>query len=815
MGELKRWQVNTDSPYMLRLAADARISQTHQHNDHVWLLEVGDVHTETLTLQTDYGRRVKQTNLRVAWWHNNRAVLQYQAYAVPPIFVSVAPGFARTQGQITADIHFIAEFWVMESQAVGVRYTLTNNGHQTETLRADLLADVLRESSSVQKAIHPFEEESLLGQYALSLGFLPELEPMVMLEGATIADLKTLNISAELTIPAGQSQKIRWVHAGLSTKSASLALAKFWLSQDWDKAFANIEAAAQAIPQIETGDPDTDAALAFSYQQLLQSVIRPDEGLPYALVDSTRCAYPTRGYNSPPQQAWLTPHTTYLSVLALASVDSGLAQDAIKNFFALQQADGSIDMALQAGKSGLLCPPILARLTWEIYQLTEDLTFLKEAYPKLLAFFNRWSSSDVDADYDILPEYQDERQTGYTFWPTFGSREKWAQNADIRLTETPDMAAYLLAECVALASIAREIGDAGAYELANRLTDLRRLLDALWREDLNRYAYRDRDTDITTRYLEVLPESRADEEHLIALDLAQPSRVILRLLGGTSAPPKATISVTGAKSDGTPYTETLSIDEKRWGYGFGTMITDTHFTRIDRMTSDGLSRVYKLTAYTADYSRLDINAVLPIILEGLPAEKSNALVDLLKDSAHFLQPNGLTIVSASDADYDPASARGGGGVWPYWLTLIGEGLIANGHAEEVVIFLKRLLKVQAIVLKETKQFAQFYHAEEAVGLGIKGHVSGIVPLYLVLRLMGVQIVNYRRVHISAGFAWGDAVTITQHHVTVTRSAQSIEVTFPTGYSTVLTPTDDLQTVEDPSVPLDLQPYKRITPPIHK
>ncbi|HRF98232.1 MAG TPA: hypothetical protein PLZ51_23655, partial [Aggregatilineales bacterium] len=81
---------------------------------------------------------------------------------------------------------------------------------------------------------------------------------------------------------------------------------------------------------------------------------------------------------------------------------------------------------------------------WNIYQFTEDRAFLEEAFPKLLRFYQRWMENDKDQD--SMPEWEHERQMGYVFFPTFGNNQAWAQNVDINITESPDMAAYIISE---------------------------------------------------------------------------------------------------------------------------------------------------------------------------------------------------------------------------------------------------------------------------------------------------------------------------------------------------------------------------------
>jgi len=179
---------------------------------------------------------------------------------------------------------------------------------------------------------------------------------------------------------------------------------------------------------------------------------------------------------------------------------------------------------------------------------------------------------------------------------------------------------------------------------------------------------------------------------------------------------------------------------------------------------------------------------------------AEALIERITDENAFLQPNGLTLVAADDPGFDPAGAVGGGGVWPYWTTLIAEGLIARGQNQLATTLLKRLLAAQTAVLTETNQFAEFYHTSENRGLGDEGRISGAVPLYLLMRVLGVQIRDARGVWVGGPFTWGASVTVKQHGVVVMRSENATKVTFPSGHSVDLTADAPWQWVEDAAPP---------------
>ncbi|MCU0479629.1 MAG: hypothetical protein MUE54_00290 [Anaerolineae bacterium] len=791
----------------LQLAADARLSKVNYTDDHIWDWVFEDEKLAPLTLRTRYGGRVGRVSLIPQWIHSGRTIGTPQTYAKAPRLTAFAPAFARAEGAITSTLSLIAEYWVMESNAVGGRFTISNTGAVSETLELSLMGDILHDKKTDLAII------TLISQsHALSLGRYANLEPIVMLENAQAkaqSGKAQPIITSKLTIEAGQSVRVRFVHAGLNRMGDSLNRAMYWLEQNWDEAFATIEKASQSIPSIQTGDANLDTLIALSYHHLLQAFISPTNTLPHASFVATRQSergYSARGDGNDFDRSWngQPAHLAYLVSLAISPISAELAQGVLKNFLATQTHDGKVEikpsLAPQPPSERHLCPPILARMAWHIYQYTEDRTFLEETFPKLLRFYQKWVESDIDQD--AMPEWEHERQMGYVFFPTFGNNQAWAQNVDIRITESPDMATYMISETIYLSYISHVLGKTDGYGLLNKITKLQAFLEKLWRESLGRYSYQDRDTDLATPYIPIFMELPADERVPVALSLEDAARIQVHLIGGTSQAPKATLHITGTAPNGDPLHERADVKSHFiWGYGNGFYTSRNLFKTVDEVYFEGVSRVYKFTAHTVDFSRPDINGLLPLALEGIPENRAESLIKLLTDPAQFWRKSGMSIVSAKDPNYDPSSAVGGGGVWSYWTTLIGEGLIEYGRADITTQMIQNLLKTQLTAYQANGYFSEFYHSDQPQGCGEKHHLGGIVPLYLLNRVLGIQIFDERRVFVSGKLFWGREITITQHGVTINRTNDEAHITFPSGYTTTITIKDAGEVVEDTNAPI--------------
>ncbi|MEO8606699.1 MAG: hypothetical protein ABI690_02365 [Chloroflexota bacterium] len=788
MTNLHRWQLDSTSPFSLHIAADARLSQTDYADDQIWELLLGSGESPALALQTHYGGRAGLASIVPMWFHEGRMIYQAQAYAKPPSVTAFAPGYLRTQATLNLQLALQAEYWVIESHVVGARYTIANAHTAPVDLRLDMLGFVGSGGKEQKVSLVTTAD----GKNALSLGLVGNIFPIILLEdGVPEADAApgSTKIGKSVTIPGRKKVVFRWVHAGLGDVNKSLALAQKYLQQDWDAAFKKIETASQAIPIIETGNRDWDITIATAYQQVVQAFLKPTASLPnasfVAVRDSTRGFSPRGG--SDHDRAWSgqNPTQAYLTAQAIASIDPTLAEGIIRNYLAVQQADGWIDWkpGLGGQQQGVLCMPILARLAWGIFLYTEDAAFLSEVFPGLLKFFERWFKPDLDGDGDGLPEWQSENQTGYVFMPTFASWQSWGQGTDIRLVETPDLAAYLLSEAKSLHEIAYYLRDTASQQrLDEHINSLQTTLETLWDATEKRYTYRERDTHTSTNAVKIIEDARGTDDLIPAFKLSPANRLIVRVTGGMDTAPQFTMRLAGSNHREQAINDEVPSEQFVWSHGRGVYTSRSIFSQIDKITFEGLSRVYRVDVHTIDTTRRDMNALLPLWSVGIAQERADELIKTVQDTA-FWRPTGVTMCAADDPNFDPSNADGSGGVWPYWLTLIGEGLIENGASSAAYDLLKRLLTAQTNVLKDKKSFSEFYHSDEAIGLGESGHISGIVPLHLLMRLLGTRIISHAKVWIGGPFVWENPVIIQQHGVTVSRNSTGTHVEFPSGYAT--------------------------------
>ena len=799
---MREWHLPPDAPLALRLAADVRLGDVDYADDQIWELALGTGPAPAMALQTTYGGRSGLAQIIPTWVIGRRRITSAQGYAEGPAVRAFAPNYLRVSARPMTHLSLTAEFWAMDSHTAGGRWTFVNEGDEPVDLHTELGAEVKTpEGRDVKVSLVVLESPSPV----LRVNRVGNISPVLALEGGRAA-LRGARLSRSHAIPPGGSASTRWIHAGLSRLADAIDAVNYWLFDvNWDDAIARIAEVNAAIPDIRTGDPDWDAAIAFSYKAALQSYAGPTGNLPHPSLVSARVppyGYSPKGDGSDHNRHWSgqSAPEACVNLPAVAPAAPDLAKGVIRNWLAVSEADGWIDWrpGLAGQRSGRLCIPLLASIAWTLYEYDEDPAFIAEVFPGLLQFFERWFAPDMDRDGDGLPEWTDTIHSAFDDCPTFVRWRRWGQGADIRKYECPDLGAYLYREAQSLRRMAALLGREGVDEaLQARMERLAGRLDDMWRDETHIYHYQDRDSHLTGPG-GLLGRCKGDEELIALVDLPAPNRALLRITGGVDHVPVVTALITGADHEGRPVEEAIDASSFYWYRGLGTATSRQRYRRIDAVRVSGLSRAYEVAVHTVDSTRMDQTLLLPL-WAGLPdRERAEALVRrVITNPAYFWRRYGLPNCSAADPNYHPANRDGSGGVWLWWNAMVGEALLDYGYAEESAELLQRIVAAQLHTLKTDNGFREAYNADELGGLGEIDGVCGIVPLHWLMRLIGVRIVSPRKVWVGGRYVLPWPVTLAHRGVEVTRAAEGTRVAFASG--AVVEPEGDAwQAVEDPA-----------------
>lgn len=824
---MRAWHLTGADPMAPRISADARSGRTTYTDDQTWQLRLGQPDEAAVGLETRYGGRVGLARVVPVWIIGRRQVFEAQGYHSPPVLTAFTPDYLRVTARVTYSLGVTFEFWAMESQAVGGRITVEYSGEEAETVRLDLTAQALREQQPMQMYFLTLEND----QVALQMGRLPFLQPVLMMEGAGEVATRA-RLSRTLALEPGATVVTRWVLASTPDRDASLGLAYKWLAEPvWDAYLIEVRERAEAAPQIETGDPDWDATLAWSQQMILRGFLAATSHLPHpSFVSARKIAqgYPAGGQHAggfgAPWGGQTVTEALHIAA-AVAQAAPELAKGVVRNFLAVQQADGWIDArpGLGGQRAGVLAPPLLATLAYTVYHYTGDADFLAECFDGLVAFFRRWFRPDVDHNNDGVPEWAAPGQGAFDDSPTFAQGRRWAQGVDIATVQAPDLTAYLLREAAMLLRIARQLGREDAVQdVAERQAALQAALNEMWDAERGVFHYRDRDSYACPAGEEIF-QIKGDQPLDERTELPHPSRLILRVTGGLSRKPKMSCAIEGVGADGQMTHETLDSDAFSWYRGSGTATTRTVWQAITYLKFDGVSRVFKIDGRTVDLSRHDQALLMPLWSGALSEEQVERTLALLTDPAQYWADYGARGCPQSDPDYDPQHRNGCGGMWPEWNARLGWALIGLGRRQEAAALFERVLAAQVQNLKASGVFRAFYDPETGEGLGDADVLSGMVALGWFGRLFGAYVRNEATAVIADPFGFaGRSMRWTQHGVIIERSDDGTTITFPSGGTVELPPDAEPGAVRDPKggrrkppkapAPEPAPPPDNVTPP---
>jgi len=799
---MREWQLTGASPMAPRIAADARTGRTNIHDDQAWQLRLGMPAEPAISLETRYGGRVGLARVVPIWTLDRRQVIEAQGYHRPPTLTAFAPDYLRVTAEPGLNLSATLEFWTMESQAVGGRIAVRNTSDRHRSLHLAVAAQAIRDKQALRAVFLSLDD----GGTALQVGRLSHLQPVLLVEGGSGTGTNP-RLGRTLDLAPGQSITVRWVLAGLVERDDSLALAHRWLARSWDGDFAAIEGRAFAIPQIETGDGDWDAALAWSAQTVMRSFLAATGNLPHPSPVNGR--QPATGYTVGGalaggfNAAWggQTAPTALLIAPLVALAAPDMARGLATNFLAVQRDDGWIDAkpGLDGQRAQVLAPPMLAQLALTVYDYTKDDAFLDETLDGLVAFYTRWFKPDVDRDQDGVPEWQHPDQGANPGSPIVAANRPWAQGIDVTAIEAPDLLAYLAREAAAIRRAA-DIADRPeiAAEFAEHHDALIERLHAFWNDERGVFQYRDRDTHACPSG-DLLYEAKGDQPLRERTPLPQPSRLLLRVIGGQSHRPKLTCTIEGITASGKGANETLEATDFTWHRGLGVATTRTVWQAITNLTFSGLSRVYKVQVNTLDLSPHDLGLLVPLAVEGLDADMAQRTLARLLDPEHYWRAYGLAGCPANAPGYDSSGVNGCGGTSPYLTALLADALLDRGRADAALELFERLITAQARALRDQHAFFASYDPDTGEGRGELDALTGTIPFGWFVRLVGAFVLGPDAVVITGPWALGErAITWTQRGIRLERSAAGTRIAFPSGHAIELPADTEPQIVRDPT-----------------
>lgn len=782
---MRMWQLGHNDPGEYILAADARCGPTDYSNDHIWELTLKGGEPSALALHTTFGLRARNLRMFPRFTEGDTSISNPDSFAEAPRIHRAYPNYILSTFSPFTGINVRLEIWVPDSHSITGRIHISNQRLSARKLRFEWAA--LLSSNQEGERMNPAEMEAA----TILIGKTGDLTPVLFITGgAHVSSGPYAALALDLDLPAGGSRTFRWCLSAAGTQQESFEDARRQAARPWEKEIARLEALNAGLIEIETGDPDWDAAFMLAQKSALRLLCGPTEHLPhpsFVLSRQPDQGYSARGDGRDYTHSWNGQppmETDFLSGFLLPAYPH-LARGLLLNFLHIQQSDGFIDWkpGLGGQRSKIMATPMLTQLAWKIYQATEDKNFLTEAYPKLLKAVRAWFSLQQDRDGDGIPEWTNLMQINLEGHPTFSPWQPNAQGADISTSESPALCALLYMEIQALLKMARLLERSESIPALQSLADnLQSAMTSAWDESTAMFRIWDRESHHSPER-EILADQYGPGEITFHCDFNEPVRLVILIEGHSETPRRANVFIHGTGAAGKPRVEQIAPEQLQWRLTQTSVTSQRVYTSLEFIEVRNIGPDDHIHIEVMDLSVQDFSLFLPLLTETeTPQQAEQTIRKALLNPDRFWQPYGIPLCplnTAKSAGGDCATTS------VMWSSLIGRGLLAYGYQSEAAELVTRLMNAVLFNLKTYKAFSHQYHTESAQGVGERHALPGLAPLPLFLETLGVRLISPTKVMLVGynPFPW--PVTVTYRGLTVFKDNKKTRVTFPGGQTAVV------------------------------
>jgi hypothetical protein len=537
--------------------------------------------------------------------------------------------------------------------------------------------------------------------------------------------------------------------------------------------------------EIYTGDQNWDSALMLSQKEAFGLFVGPTGSLSNPSIVQTRLpdqGHSLRGDGSDYNHLWngQTPLDVYYLINLVLPSAPKLAKGLLLNFLEIQDEEGYIDNkpGLGGQRSSLLATPILSKIAWRIYEICEDKVFLENVYPKLINFLNRWLAPDKDRDGDGIPEWDHPLQTGIEDHPIYSYWHEWSLGINISTVESPALCAFLYQECQALIKIARVINQEDSTgELQSLSLKFKSAVQDAWDKESQVFLDWDRDSHHSGEG-EVLVQYYGSGVLEFNRQFTQPARILIEIQTVTSSKADVMIFIHGNSASGNHRIERIDKNHFRWQAGRGSMTGEYVYSKLEKIDIQGLSLEDQITIQIIGYDYIDHTVLAPLWTGMIEKEQARILIEnTILNSDLFWMPYGIPVCPKPPQNADPSVCNNNNLLWG---SLICEGLLHYGYHREATELIIRVMTAIIDSLKQDNAFRRSYRADTGKGNGERNALSGLAPLGLFLKTLGIQLISPHRIVIQGKnyFPW--AITVKYRGMTIIRQTERTVVIFPDG-----------------------------------
>lgn len=784
---MRNWNLKPGTPLPLLLGTDIRFSATDYCNDHTWELSPGSGEPPALALQTTYGLRARMLRIFPRFVEGDASAVDPSTFSSPLTVTRFFPNLISVTFSPLPGINVEIDYWVPDPYVITARAKITNAGAKPRNLRLEWAA-MLNPLSGGQRMM-PVD----VGQTHVLSGHTEGIVPVFYLSSnAQPGSGPFTSLTLDFELSPKESAFTTWALGSLSDTTSSFELARQTTTRNWDAEIARILRINDNFIEVHTGDPSWDLAFTLAQYRALGLLLHATPKLNHPSYVATRLpdtGFSYRGDGSDYSHLWngQTPLETYYLVSQLLPAYPDFAKGLLLNFLDTQTPEGFIDWkpGLAGQRSQVLATPLLASLAWRIYKTTEDKAFLEHVYPRLLAFVQHWFDAEYDRDADGIPEWNHPMQTGLDEHPLFSSWHSWSPGIDIASVESPDLCSFLYQECTLLVQIAKLVDRPDTISPLQAIADhMKTVVEASWNQNSACYHYWDRESHQSVKQ-EILGTQLGPGEFAINRSFEQPARLQVDIQTSDEATRPLQIYIHGSTPSGGHRVEKIDGEDLHWRMGRCKVTSERIYSALEHIVFHGLVESDQVTISTVGHMSMDITNLLPL-WAGIPDHEraNNLLKHTLSNPKTFWRGYGLPACAENHPQGSEAESYCKNIYLPY-NCLIGEALVRYGQYARAGALVTRLMKAVTSCMQKEGAFRRTCNAKTGLGSGERNTLSALPPLGLFLEVLGVRIINPRRLILSGSNPFPWPVTVKYQGLTVLRQKHKTMVIFPDGTNITL------------------------------
>lgn len=731
---MQNWQLTPQDPFSLILAADYRTSHNNSEEDNVWELQYDSGEFGGISLYTTLSLRTLSLRIFPVFSNALENRIRISQFNNPPIIHKFFPNYVLIKVSPFEGITANIEYWVQSTTTV-VSRMVTNNTSSSQFEGKVSWAMILNPLSGGEISRHVE-----WGKNHVLAGSSDNLHIGLLLNGAPQpVFLPFPALELPLSLYPGALQEHKWVMSTAPSRQETFFTCDQWVREDIQKSLARLEVLQQRdCFLIESGDPDWDAAFAFSQNSALQIVMPSDQLDESNKIISARQPENNNnwldiGTSKIPESPFSPKELWYLRQCLPGN--PGLARSILGNFLENQENDGFIPTQLHPGKTALplLAYPMLCTLASDVLSGNSESWEFNELFNKLFLYLKQWFLPGQDKDQDGYPEWTHAVHSLRSNLPIHDQWHLSGTGIETKWIESPMLAALLINEINSLLTMAPVLGIVGEplTWLINKKDNLTEALQSTWEKRKNYYQYRDSISHQNVPGKKVITVKKTGVHHL-QKKIDPPQRINLKFLSQKESTQHIRIFIHGNTSEGETVEE-ISSRQIHWSELTGFATSNQLFSSLISIEVEMMPPGNQVTLYTADFSSCDITSFLPIWAGFADKTKTKKMTEKWLEK-EFLQPFGLPLV--------PISRQPKGEVYNQVdiiiNTMIISGLLDQGFQHSAQFIFENLMRGIVKNLKMFHRFHELYDASDGYGIGDYNIINGLAPVKLFLKLCGIE-----------------------------------------------------------------------------